>query len=101
METLTKTSLVIAVLKRLAHARKAGVVLAAALIGSAALSSSTLAAARAHYVKPREQYRAFNPRVPQERPSRYPWYINRLGEPGYGPAPTGQYPSFEMLDHFP
>jgi uncharacterized membrane protein len=51
MEAQTKTSLVIAVLKRLTHARKAGVVLAAALIGSAALSSSTIAAGRAHYVK--------------------------------------------------
>jgi hypothetical protein len=33
--------------------------------------------------------------------SPYPWYINKPGQPGYGPAPTGQYPSFEMLDHFP
>jgi hypothetical protein len=33
--------------------------------------------------------------------SRYPWYINRPGEPGFGSAPTGQYSSFEMLDHFP
>lgn len=68
MELLTNTSLVIAIPKKLAHARKAGVVSAAALIGLVALSSSTFAAVRADHGQHRDQYSRFDPRVPQERP---------------------------------
>ncbi len=58
-----------------------------ALVASGiALSSTADAAARRHH---------------HSTSQPYPWYINKPSEPGYGPAPTGQYPSFEMLDHFP
>ena len=75
-----------------------------ALMGSAMLFSAgfgTPALARAHhyaahhYAPNRYAYRG------DEGSSPYPWYINKPSEPGFGPAPTGQYPSFEMLDHFP
>ena len=68
-------------------------VLVLAIVASGiALSSTTHAADRVrhHYT------RHFHSTSQQ-----YPWYINKPGEPGYGPAPTGQYRSFEMLDHFP
>jgi hypothetical protein len=68
MELLTKTSPAIAIVKKLAHARKAGVVLAAALIGAVALSSSTSAVVRADHGQRGDQYSPFNPRIPQERP---------------------------------
>ena len=71
----------------------------AALMGSAMLFSAgfgTPASARVHhYARQHYASRGYDGYSP------YPWYINKPGEPGFGPAPTGQYPSFEMLDHFP
>ena len=55
-------------MNNLAHARKAGLVLAATLISSVALSSGSFAAVRAHNAQPRDQSGPFNPRVPQEGP---------------------------------
>ena len=58
-----------------------------------ALSSTTYAADRAQHHHYARHFHSTS--------QQYPWYINEPGEPGYGPAPTGQYRSFEMLDHFP
>ena len=68
--------------------------LATALVSGATFASISTSDA-ASRVSRHRQYRA----APQyyAAPSGY----NIPSERGYGPAPTGQYRSFEELDHFP
>jgi hypothetical protein len=55
-------------MKKLRQARKNALVLAAALISTAALSSESFAAIRSNQGEPRNQSGTFNPRVPEQRP---------------------------------
>jgi hypothetical protein len=65
-----------------------GLFLAAAVFTFTALPQSVSAE-----IRHRHYYRHYD--LPTERD------YNKPSQFGYGPAPTGQYPSFEELDHFP
>ena len=76
---------------------KIGLGLLSAALASGATLASISTSEAASRVSRHRQYRA----APQYYAAPSGAGYNIPSERGYGPAPTGQYRSFEELDHFP